>query len=65
MKQNREVIVAGKMKWNEFRDKLIGELSKCDTEQKFCDLMVALEYSFSRSEEEMQKKRRGLGIPET
>jgi len=59
------IVIAGTMKWNEFRDKLIQNLKGCDTEEKFCDLMEALEYSFSHSEEEMQKKRRKLGIPET
>lgn len=60
-----EVVIAGAIGWEGFRDKLIENLQDCDTEEKFCDLMIALEHSFSHSEEEMQKKRRKLGIPET
>jgi hypothetical protein len=60
-----DMLLMGAMNWKEFRDLLIKELKKVDSEEMFRKLMIALDYSFSKSEEEAQKKRRKLGLPET
>lgn len=64
-KKEIEMIVTGSMKWNEFRDKIVKDLKNCKTEKDFTNIMIALLYSASESEEEMQEKRSKWGIPET
>lgn len=60
-----KIILAGHMKWDEFRDILVTDLKSCKTEEDFLKRMNILYFSISNSEEEMQEKRRRLGIPET
>ena len=60
-----EIIITGSKNWKELRDFMIKELNKCRTKKEFADFITALLYSVSDSEEEMQEKRRELGLPET
>lgn len=64
-KQKDKIVLAGVMNWEEFRDKLIENLKSCKTEEDFLKIIKRILFSASRSEEEMQEKRRFLGIPET
>ena len=64
-KQKEKMILTGIVTWKEFRNKLIGDLKSCKTEEDFLKIIKTLLFSASNSEEEMQEKRRFLGIPET
>ena len=61
----KQIILMGHLNWEEFRDSIVKELSNAKTEKDFLEIINALLFSVSLSEEEMQKKRRRLGIPET
>ena len=70
MKKNKQkekmILVGGEgLTWKEVRDKLIGDFQSCKTEEDFLMIVKKIWFSASHSEEEMQGKRRFLGIPET
>jgi len=61
----KKVVLVGVMNWKEFREILVKNLKSCKTEEDFLEVIRRLYFSISHSEEEMQEKRRSLGIPET
>lgn len=65
MRKKVEIILTGTLKWNKFRDLIVKKLNNCKTERDFLKQMKVLYFSMSESEEEMQEKRRSLGILET
>ncbi len=64
-KETSKIILSGCIDWKEFRDYLVKRLKKMTKEEEFSHLMERILFSMSSSEEEMQEKRRLLGIPET
>ncbi len=64
-KEKSKVILTGCMGWKEFRDCLVKKLTKMTKEEEFTNLIERIIFASSFSEEEMQTKRRSLGIPET
>lgn len=64
-KDDIDLTITGILKWDELRDFLIERLKEATTEERFDELMKAIIFSTSGSEEEMQEKRRSLGLNET
>lgn len=60
-----KVIMAGQLDWERFRKLLIKDIKDCKTIREFIELLNYVLFSISNSEEEMQEKRRLLGLPET
>lgn len=65
MSKKPKMILAGNLTWKEFRDRLIKDLKSCKTKEDILMIIKKLCFSISFSEEEMQRKRRFFGIPET
>ena len=63
--KERKVIMAGPLDWERFRKLLIKDIKKCKTEREFIELINCVLFSISNTEDEMQEKRRLLGLPET
>lgn len=59
------VIVVGHKGWKHAKDTIIRGLQKATTKDEFIRIIMGIYCSISTSEEEMQAKRRSLGIPET
>ncbi len=60
-----KMILTGELSWEKFRDSLIKKLKSCKEEKDLLFFIKVLSFSCSNSEEEMQEKRRLVGIPET
>ena len=59
----KDVIYFGELNnWMDFRDTLIEELKECNNEYMFNKLMFAISQCMSTSVEEVERKRKELGI---
>jgi len=57
--------LTGSLNWKQLRKVIIKEMKESSTEEEFLEVIKAIIFSASDSEEEMQEKRRFFGIPET
>ena len=64
-KKKVKIILAGNLTWDKVRDNFIEMMKKCRNEKEFLKVIKTIYFSCSSSGEEMQRKRRLLGIPET
>ena len=60
-----DIIVVGNASWKHTKNVIIHGLQKATTEEEFIHVIMGIYHSLSTSEEEMQAKRRLLGLPET
>jgi|LGVF01.2.fsa_nt_gb hypothetical protein len=62
---NEEITLTGSLNWKQLKDHIIKALQEATTEEEVLKVIEAILFACSNSEEEMQEKRRDLGIPET